>query len=478
MNRKPNILMIMTDQQRWDSLGCYGVDYANTPNLDRMAEQGAVFENCYVSNPVCTPSRASIMTGKHIYGHGVYRLYDDLPDDEVLLPAHLGHLGYQTALIGKLHVSSHTTERDYRHPNDGFDIYEMCHEASYNMESKYQSYARWLKEKSPDFYQKLKTGVHLKNVPEEFHMTHWAAERTIDFINKHDGEKPFFCKMSVFDPHDPYDDYPDTCADLVKSEDIPDPLCKRSNNEPVDIDRERKDGCGGGPYYDSSIDEIRKLRHGYHVSIAFLDREVGKVLDALERRKLTENTVVIFTSDHGDMLGDHDLLTKGAFFYDACTKVPLLIRWPEKIAPGQRIEDLAQNLDLAATILAIAGMESDEIKSLMPEAYDLLNEKDHRTAAFCAYRNTGICRISADKYFSPEINATMVRDEHYKYNCWHNNMTDKSPGEELYDMQNDPQEINNLCNDSEYTEIKIKLKKQLDEFLSIEKSSRGRNNLK
>ncbi len=473
MNDKPNILLIMTDQQRWDSLGCYGVDFACTPNLDKLASQGTIFENCYASNTVCTPSRASMMTGKNIYGHGVYRLYDTLPDDEILFPKHLQGIGYQTALFGKLHVSTHTVERDYRHPNDGFDVYEMCHEPGYNMESKYQSYARWLKEKSPEYYQQLQKNVRLPNVPEEYHMTHWAAERTIDYLDNYNGEKPFFCMMSVFDPHDPYDDCPPVFTDLVKPEKIPPPQARISNNEPADIDRDRRGGCT--PWYEHSMAEIREMRHGYHSSIAFLDHETGKVLEALERNNLTENTLVIFTSDHGDMLGDHNLIAKGAFFYDPCTKVPLIIRWPARIAQHQREHKLVQNIDLAATVLVAAGVNNEEIKELMPEAYDFFDNDAPRKSAFCAYRNTGTCRYSETRYFAPEINATMVRNERFKYNLYYNASSGAPAGEELYDMENDPLEFDNLALKPEYAGIKEQLEKQIEEFIAVEKSSRGRN---
>ena len=128
-NSKPNILLIMTDQQRVDSLGCYNCDAVKSPNLDRLADEGVLFENCVVSNTICTPSRASIWTGKDLPGHGVMRLYDNLHEDEVLFPVHLQKHGYRTALFGKLHVSSMIAESTGRHPNDGFDVYEWTNEA-------------------------------------------------------------------------------------------------------------------------------------------------------------------------------------------------------------------------------------------------------------------------------------------------------------------------------------------------------------
>jgi len=136
MNSKPNILLIMTDQQRYDSLGCYGFKGIATPNLDRLASEGVLFENCYVNNPICTPSRASIFTGKHLPGHGVYRLNDMLPKDEVVFTKRLQDVGYQTALIGKLHISAAMFELENRNENDGFDIYDWCHEPAIFLDGK------------------------------------------------------------------------------------------------------------------------------------------------------------------------------------------------------------------------------------------------------------------------------------------------------------------------------------------------------
>ena len=121
-----NILLIMTDQQRWDSLGCYGTPGVHTPNLDRLAASGRRYDRCYVNGTICTPSRASLWTGKHLPGHGVFALHDCLPEDEILFPERLRDAGYATALFGKLHVSGHVREVERRHPHDGFDVYEWA----------------------------------------------------------------------------------------------------------------------------------------------------------------------------------------------------------------------------------------------------------------------------------------------------------------------------------------------------------------
>ena len=457
---RPNILLIMTDQQRFDSLSCYDCKAVNTPNLDRLANEGALFENCVVTNPVCTPSRASMWTGKDLPEHGVYRLYDNLHEDEVLFPKHLQNLGYRTGLMGKLHVSSMLKEAQSRHPNDGFDVYEWCNEACICMDSELHAYRKWLEGKNPEFCAKMMSEKRdVKDIPRELHLTHWAAERTIDFIET-SGEQPWFACMSVFDPHNPYDCGPQEYMDKIKDENIPPVISSDLTRRPEAHLRENRDGYLGD-FADFTEKDIMDMRRGYYSMLELLDDEVGKVFEHLGKNNQLDNTLIIFSSDHGDMLGDHKLFVKGAFFYDACVKVPLMIRWPGKLKAGNRISAPVQNFDIASTVLNAAGIESD---------YDLIKAAsgDHkalRNYVFCRYRNTGI--RSGNRYWEPEIHGTMIRDERWKLSYYHS-----SAEGELYDMQNDPNEMVNLWNNVEYSDIQIKLKSILDEAVSDEEFER------
>ena len=153
---KPNIVFITSDQQRRDSLGIYGCRYVSTPNLDRLGSQATVYEHCYCNAPVCTPSRACMMTGKTMPGHGVYNLFDILPENEKMLPYYLREQGYETALVGKLHVSGTEYEVNKRNPGDGFDIYDLAHEPSVYTKAPYNAYARWLLENYPDEWRAIR----------------------------------------------------------------------------------------------------------------------------------------------------------------------------------------------------------------------------------------------------------------------------------------------------------------------------------
>lgn len=461
----PNILLLMTDQQRYDSLGCYGASFAHTPNLDRLAAEGVVFEHCYANNPICTPSRASLMTGKHVLDHGVCQLNDHLASGETLFPERLRARGYQTALFGKLHVSAAATESRVRHPHDGFDVYELCNEGCTCMDAHHQAYARWLEEKDPDFYQRLKVeGRGVTHVPRELHMTHWAAERTMNYLERdRDPARPFFCMMSVFEPHNPYEHYPREMVELVDPHRIPPPTPRGRGPEPSAIVRERHHNYFAD-FAALSPDYIAAMRHGYHASVAYGDLEFGRVLDKLASLGLAENTLVIFTSDHGDMLGDHDLLVKGAFFYDPNVRVPLIMRWPAGLECGRRTGGLVQLHDLAATILHAAGVPEETIATAMPDARNLLplalsQENEVRDAVFCCYQNSGMC--AGHSYWEPPIHATMVRSGRYKLNLWH------GTGEgELFDMQQDPLEQDNVWEVVAMKKVREELSEVMDGWIA------------
>jgi len=470
----------MSDQQRYDTLGCYGSSVVPTPALDALAAEGVLFERCYVNNPLCTPSRASVFTGRQLPGHGVYKLHDSLPDSEVLFTKHLRDMGYHTSLFGKLHVSGRAREAEMRHPNDGFDVYEFCHEPSLGMDLPFNGYARWLEDAHPRFYERLyELGRDLQHVPREYHMTHWAADRTIDRISSWDGESPFFAMMSVFDPHNPYDDYPAEMADLVDEEQIPDPVAFEGElaGFPPVVQRVAR-GTGPAGSVEAAREQIRKDRFNYFASIALLDIEVGRVLDALDERGIAEDTLVIFVSDHGDMLGDHRLSTKGAFFYDPCTRVPFMMRWPARIGKGVRAPYLVQPHDIAATVLRAAGGPS-HVRESMPDSTDLVSlvaggGVGARDVAVCAYRNSGLYNGPRREtpYFDPPVNATMVRDERHKLNVYHDPRPGGGSQGQLFDMEADPTECRDLWDDPASLEIKSRLMASMVEWL-VEQEVRG-----
>ena len=466
-DRPPNILLIMTDQQRRDTLGAYGCDWIPTPALDALAADGATFTSASVDNPICTPSRASIFTGKPVHDHSVLRVHDNLPDDEALFTERLrSEAGYRTALFGKLHVSSRLREESERHPHDGFDIYEWCLEPSVSMDSPFNGYAAWLRTHAPDFHAALKAGGRRElHHPPDVHMSTWAAERTIDFIRSQaEGDPPFFCLMSLFDPHDPYEDHPLSARNMIDAGRIPPPVAATSL--PDSARREQQDSYLG-PASDFGPDDIREMRLGYGASIAFADQQIGRVLTALEASGLAGDTLVIFVSDHGDQLGDHGLFVKGVALYEPTVGVPLLLRWPGRVPAGLRTGALAQGRDIAATCLAAAGLDTSVS---CPQSEDLVemarNGRSRRKASVCAYRNSGI--DGSGGFWSPPLTSTMVRNERYKL------IASSGGGAtdfELFDLAEDPSESRNLFGLPEIAAIQLELLAELSAFLQQEAAS-------
>ena len=434
--KKPNIVLIMTDQQRRNSMGAYGCRYASTPSLDALAAQSVVYDHCYCNTPVCTPSRASVMTGKTIAGHGVYNLFDILPQEERLLPSYLKELGYYTGLVGKLHVSGINFERDHRNAGDGFDVYELCHEASIYMDGKYNAYARWLKERDPEEYERVyKEGRKRNFRPAKTHFSTWVGERSTAFVQEaaQRGE-PFFLMAGFFDPHNPYDHYPKEAAEWLHEEYYEPPVrCSEDLTDCPEGVRYERELHGHKNHPDD--DEIHEMRRNYFASIAFVDRQVGRLTDELKRLGLYDDTLIVYTSDHGDMLGDHWLYSKGADFYDDCTNVPLLIKYPGQ-SEMRRSDRLIQLNDLFATLLLAGGGDP----SIRPESLPIQGETE-REAAVCEYMGSG--KLDDDVFPYP-ILASMYRTKQYKLNLYHDTRECQ-----LFDMDKDEKELHDLAHMSE-----------------------------
>ena len=307
-------------------------------------------------------------------------------------------------------------------------------------------------------------GKLLRHFPAELHFTTWAAETTIKLIEDRDLARQFFVLMSLFDPHDPYYDHPLAATSLVDTAAAGKPQPRpRDSAMPDGVRREWKKSQavlhGSEEYQDDAL----KLRRGYYASIAFLDEQIGRVLECLDSQDLTDNTLVVFVSDHGDMLFDRGLFTKGAYFYDPSVRVPLLMRRPGHILAGTRVENAVQHMDITATVLAAAGYSRDQLDEINPHGMDLIELASQGNAypsrrdwAVCTFRNSGYG--PGGTYFVPPIHSTMFFDGRYKLNVYH-----QRPGEanrfegELFDIRRDPLETSNLWNDPDQAEIKSRL---------------------
>lgn len=367
--RRPNFLIIYTDQQRWDGLGVNGNPDIHTPHLDRLANQSVNFDRCFVQNPVCMPSRLSFLTGQYPSTLGITHMGVPVPEDTVTLPRLLAPYGYRSANIGKLHFQPHAN-RDHRtqHPPYGFDHLEISDEPG----SYEDAYRAWVRRLAPDqlphvslgqapmtevWQATMKIEDGIEHPPERFpieplasrcrdDMTHTAfvAEQSIEFM-RHQARtgQPFLCIAGIYSPHSPWV-APQHYFDLY------DPDALTLPAFPPEVEEQR----GPQNYPD---EELRRAHHGYYGQISEVDHHVGRLLAALDDLSIAGDTVVIFTSDHGEWLGEHLRYGKGYPAHDQCSRVPLLIRPPGDTFTARRDSGLTEALDVLPTILDLAGIQ-------------------------------------------------------------------------------------------------------------------------
>jgi arylsulfatase len=296
-------------------------------------------------------------------------------------------------------------------------------------------------------------------MPSEYHQTTWCAQQAIHFIEANAGfDQPWLFSMNPFDPHPPFDPplerlerYLDHLADI--------PLpCYRAGEldaKPIFQQIDHRGAYNRPGYFafpDMSDDDHRLIRAAYWAMVDLIDEQVGRVLEALDRTDQRHNTMVIFMSDHGEMLGDHGLYHKGPYFYEPCARVPLIIAWPGRVAAGQRRSALVELADLAPTLLEAATLEPHvgmQGKSFLRLLTDEAAPDDHRTDAYSEYYNANLPH-------DPPAYATMLRTERYKLVVAHGQEVG-----ELYDLECDANEAHNLWNDSQYAQVKTGLMKRL-----------------
>lgn len=476
MNR-PNILLLCTDQQRGDSLRCTGASWAVTPNLDRLASEGALFNNCYVQNPVCSPSRASLFTGKYVANHGLYANGVPLPANQTMFTRTLADSGYDCGMIGKQHLSPCDNWQTEPRRDDGYRYFKWAHGP--NHRAVENDYHDWLRNRHVEIYEeifsgtganestaygnKAKMGTPIDNVPFEAHYSHWVGDCAIEFINEpRDKNQPFCLVANFFDPHHPFG-APQAFRNLIDADAIPDPSTR--NNELLNKPEQQTfysetSYAGVAPgFQDYTAAEIKEIRAQYWAMIALIDHEIGRILETLKHSGMEKNTLVVFTSDHGEMLGNHQQLLKGPQLYDDLTRVPLICKWPETIEAGRRVDELVQWIDLSATFLDAANCQIGngiQGNSLLP----LLDSQcEWREWAISEYRDSGFTT-------DPKIMTTMLRYKQWKLIIWHSNLAagPALSGErngELYDLSSDPAELYNLYYDPQYTQIRRQLKLKL-----------------
>lgn len=472
---QPNILLICTDQQRFDAVGAYGNPHIKTPNLDRLAAQGVVFENCYVQNPVCAPSRASLMTGRYVSSHGLHANGVDISPDEELFSRRLADAGYDCGLVGKFHLGACQHGRSEPRQDDGFRVFRWAHDP-YRGSSE-NAYHRWLKARHPGLYEEACRGdgeYNWDTMPTEAHYSHWIGEETIDFLrsSRRQGE-PFFFVANFFDPHHGFG-APGEYMARYDPESLPRPVTRDGELEskpPIftDASKESYGGHARG-YAEYTEAELMQTRAAYYAMVSLVDDEVGRILDALDESGLADDTIVVFTSDHGEMLGDHQLMLKGPFMYDCAVRVPLIIRWPGTAEPGSRRSELVQWIDLAPTFLEAAGLDVPAQYQGAGLARLIAGDgAGWRDWALCQYRDSG-------HSYNPPVYVTMLRHDRWKLVVHHGPPASaRERTGELYDLAADPDELTNLWHDAAHRDTRTELQELLiDVTVATEDRSRAR----
>ncbi len=347
VEKRPHLLLIMTDQQRGDWMGCMGDPAAHTPALDNLAAEGLLFTRAYSSTPTCIPARVALLTGQAPWNHGMLGYAEPMrasyPND---LPRLLAQSGYTTAAYGKQH---------FGRKKHGYQI-ELLYEG---LESENTAYTTWMRKHYPKA-DPVSKGIDFNcraseiwQLPEEAHPTRWLTDRSLEFLEAYDFDaKPLFMKISYHRPHSPYDP-PKRWHDFFKDRPEPAPhvapWAKKFENPP-----------GGKTAHRGKYAETAQTRRDYRASIAYIDEQIDRILHFLRTRNLLEQTLIVFTSDHGDMRGDHNLWRK-SYPYEGSVRIPMIMRWPEGMIAqkrGIRCDRPVELRDVSPTCLEAAGIFS------------------------------------------------------------------------------------------------------------------------
>ena len=447
-NSRPNILLITTDQQRFDTIAVAGNSEIYTPHLDWLAESGITFSRAYSDCPVCMPARATIMTGKHGYtlgltGNGTHYPLDEHPT----LPQLLTAAGYQTRAQGKMHFHPMRKNFGFEHMELPMDYYRACQKNGAGLPKQHG-------------IGENETVPVISTADEQHSLTHWTVTRSIDFLESRDSSRPFFLWTSFTKPHPPFD----PCLNywnLYANQAVSLPVYGDWSEELETMPQ----GFLAASYtlnatHRMSEDQLRNMKRAYYACITQVDYELGLLFARMREMDLLENTWIIFTSDHGEMLGDHHMGAKTVFL-EGSAHIPLIIRPPStdvdrvchtNAGRGHRgicVDHLVQLTDILPTVLSVAGID-------VPSGVDGVNMLD-----------LPVNRAEDKRIFIGECadHQFAVMDNRYKYT-----VTAFGLQELLFDLQNDSLERQNLADMPEFKSIRNRLHKPLIEHLQTHRS--------
>ena len=481
--KSPNILLITTDEQRFDHIGIKGMAGVCTPNMDRLSQEGIAFDRAYTASPTCTPARVSILTGQYPSVHGAYTIGVSCNlDPQRTIAFWLKKPGYSTALFGKTHFvarsdearhlagTEETPDSDFFHkftgPYMGFDYIQTCigHTTNTKPDMHYRIFLENLGIDYKQWFPQL-TGtddqneVGVWNIPEQYHDTHWVASKTTEWIrDKSNDDDPWFCWASFQDPHAPficpdpyfsqvdmdgvelYEDYRDGEFD-----DKPGFYKNRYNNDWSEFEDSKGVPCA---YAYKELKSAKKRRQALQATLGmlrFIDDRLGRIIKTLEETGQAENTVIIFTSDHGEYHGHHGFWYKGFPAYDDAQRIPFIVWGPGYVQPQGLSDSFASLVDVPGTILSLAGIE----KPQGLQGYDLtdvLKGKTQNVRDCVRIENNATCKVFQETLVTDPYKLVIYRD---------------SDDGELYNLKTDPDQYANLWSDERNQSVKLQLIQKL-----------------
>lgn len=468
MSEKMNVLFIISDQHRADHLGCAGNPDVKTPNLDALANDSVRFTNAFCTNPMCMPNRATIFTGLYPNAHGVRSNGINLSDQFQTFVDTLRDRGYITSSIGKIHLqffappfrirtksaeaihnwveNPKAMKENFPKPYYGLDNVEtVCGHGDLCT----GHYTEWLEERAPEYLEKIKRGFNNffslpfydTDIPEELYNTTYVEERTINFLEKYVkddfGDKPFFMHCSFPDPHHPVTP-PGKYKDLYdpKKISIPESFYHRDElkNHPYIGPAWKNPIFRGALLRYSTEEEVRKFLAGTYGMISMMDHSIGKILASLEALGLSENTIVVYTSDHGDFGGDHGMILKGPSPFNGILQVPMIWKVPGVTKPAPT-NALMSSVDIPMTILKLLGIKERYFPPQMQgiDITPVLNDPNIDVRDSCLVEHDEDVKSSITR-----LRHLITKD--HKLTLYQN----LEGYGDIYDRKNDPHELNNL----------------------------------
>lgn len=475
LQKKPNILFIMADDHAANAISAYGSRLAKvfqTPNIDRIGREGAILNNCHCTNALCTPSRATILTGQYCHTIGVKTLNDPLDTDRNTFPQMMKNGGYETAVIGKWHV--HTEPQ-------GFNYYDVLSGQGLYFDPFFlDQNTDWSTIPPNDF--NARQGKEHKG-----YVTDIVTDKCLDWLKNRDKDKPFLLMCHHKAPHDNFEYHP-RYEHLFDGIEIPEPdslwedkshrsigtqeygtTVSEKNKNRNAVKSMSSENYPTGPLDLTGLDEVGRTKAAYQKYlkdylrvVKGIDDSVGTLLDYLDQEKLTDNTIIIYTSDQGMFLGEHDYIDKRWIFEEAL-QMPFVIRYPEEIKAGTEIDDIITNVDFAPSLLDYVGLDkTDEMQGhSFREVIKGNTPKDWENRLYYRYW------MHMAHHDNPAHYG--IRTKHYKLIFFYGLPLDatgalpnSTPASwELYDLEKDPFELKNVYNDPAYTHIIEALKEQL-----------------